>query len=157
MFVFKYCFCLHCRRRIEPHSEVCYEEIHNFLVLNTVTFMKLIIAVYASVPLCLYFLYMFVKSSRVQFPICCTGGLGCEGQWAKNLAVSPWMNIQGWAECLECSAGGKCGYAWDDYRWLEDNVESTHRICVKNLCCILANIKGPWQLNVRCQMCLTVG
>ena len=52
--------------------------VNNCIYMNTVTFIKLIIAVYASCPL--YFLYMFVKSPRVQFPICWTVGLGCEGQ-----------------------------------------------------------------------------
>jgi hypothetical protein len=37
------------------------------------------------------FLYMFVKSARVQFPICWTRGVGCEGQWPKNLAGSRWL------------------------------------------------------------------
>jgi len=40
-----------------------------------------------------YISCMFVKSATVQFPICWTRGLGCEGQWAKNLTVSWWMTM----------------------------------------------------------------
>jgi len=56
---------------------------------RTATSSKLIIAVYSRLGW--YFLYMFVKQARVQFPNCWIRGLGCEGQWAKNLTVLRWM------------------------------------------------------------------
>ena len=41
--------------------------------------------------LCLYFVYIDVRSARLYFPICWTRGLRCEGQRAKCLALSRWM------------------------------------------------------------------
>ena len=58
---------------------------------NTATLGELITAAHASVVMFIFIFlvpYILVRSTRVQFPICWATGLGCEGKWAKNLAVS---------------------------------------------------------------------